>query len=280
MKEPIYKGIDVSYAQENKVNWQQVYNSGVRFVMIRAGFGTDAGQQDSAFCQHITGALAVGLKVGVYWMSYSCNAEDAVIEGNLIADMIAPYMGKIEFPVAFDFEGDSLDYIVNPSRCGLPMPTKEETTSIARAFCDTVKRRGYLPCLYTNYNFIKNHFDLDQLADIPVWLAFPGTSDPEMDAAMWQNQTGETGGFCPGVSDGAAGLCDNNVAFVDFPALIAEKGLNFLNQSAPVPMSLPVAEQPQQTSYVVQDGDTMSGIADAYDMSLQALASLNPNKRP
>ena len=68
------KGIDVSTFQKS-VDWQQVKADGVRFAILRAGFGD--GNQDVMFESHMKCALDAGLDVGIYWFLYSLSAEEA-----------------------------------------------------------------------------------------------------------------------------------------------------------------------------------------------------------
>ena len=61
------KGIDVS-ENNGRVNWQIVKNKGMEFAIIRLGYGS--GHLDSEFYRNVNGALAAGLKIGIYY--YSC----------------------------------------------------------------------------------------------------------------------------------------------------------------------------------------------------------------
>ena len=65
-------GIDVSEYQP-EVDWQQVKDYGVDFVIVRLGYRGygEAGKlvEDSMFRSHVEGALAAGLDVGVYFFS-------------------------------------------------------------------------------------------------------------------------------------------------------------------------------------------------------------------
>ena len=84
------KGIDVSFNQEN-VDWEQVKADGVKFAILRAGFGD--GNQDVMFESHIKGALDAGLDVGVYWFLYPTSAAEARNSWSPIrAKSITPFM--------------------------------------------------------------------------------------------------------------------------------------------------------------------------------------------
>ena len=66
------QGIDVSKWQPQN-DWQKVKADGIDFAIIRVGFCYNNGalKLDSAFTQHIKGALAAGLDVGIYRYSYA-----------------------------------------------------------------------------------------------------------------------------------------------------------------------------------------------------------------
>ena len=69
-------GIDVSEFQGEEIDWKQVKDSGVEFVIIRLGYRAygDSGELvlDAMYEQNIQGALEAGLDVGVYFFSPGC----------------------------------------------------------------------------------------------------------------------------------------------------------------------------------------------------------------
>ncbi len=84
-------GIDVSKYQE-KIDWESVRSQGIDFVFIRIGFRGygEAGtiNLDSRFEEHITGAQAAGLDVGVYFFSQAINEEEAVEEAEFVVEQL------------------------------------------------------------------------------------------------------------------------------------------------------------------------------------------------
>ena len=72
------QGIDVSKWQP-KVDWKKVKADGIDFAIIRIGYCYNNGalKLDSAFTQHIKGALAAGLDVGIYLYSYATTVQAA-----------------------------------------------------------------------------------------------------------------------------------------------------------------------------------------------------------
>ena len=69
------KGIDVS---ENNgiVNWDTVKKAGMEFAVIRLGYGR--GHLDSEFYNNVNGAVAAGLKIGVFHVGNQNHVKKAV----------------------------------------------------------------------------------------------------------------------------------------------------------------------------------------------------------
>ena len=120
------RGIDVSKWQ-GEIDWEKVKGAGVEFAMLRAGYGQ--GNADSMFARNAAGCEAAGLPYGVYWFSYAWSEESARAEAGSCLQLIRGR--NIEYPVAFDFEGDSVEYA---EKRGVAV-TKELVSAMARAFC-------------------------------------------------------------------------------------------------------------------------------------------------
>ena len=185
------KGIDVSGWQGN-IDWQQVKDSGVEFVIIRVGGrGTSEGNiYPDEMCQtYYAGAKAAGLKVGAYFFSQSVTVEEAVEEAEYVLDAIKDW--DVDMPVVYDWEyigdGARTDHMV----AGL-------LTEMAKAYCDTVKNAGYDPMIYFGRSQSTDLLNLSELVDYGFWLAM---YNPIMDYPykidIWQYT--ETGSV-PGIS--------------------------------------------------------------------------------
>ena len=55
--------VDISEWQQN-INFAQLKSSGIKAVIIRAGYGREASQKDSMFESHYRNAKAAGLMIG------------------------------------------------------------------------------------------------------------------------------------------------------------------------------------------------------------------------
>ena len=94
-------GIDVSYAN-GTIDWSKVKAAGISFAIIRGGYGRY--QVDSQFENNITGALAQGIPVGIYWFSYALDVAGAKAEAQKCLETIRGY--DVKLPIFFDFEYD------------------------------------------------------------------------------------------------------------------------------------------------------------------------------
>ena len=128
------KGIDVSVWQ-GKIDWKKVKADGIVFAMIRVGYGSSQGdncKMDTYFKANVEGALAAGVKVGIYFYSYAKSAQAAAKEAAWVVKQIAPYKGRILYPIAYDLEDDK--------QAGLG---RDVLTAMVTAFCTTIEAAGY-----------------------------------------------------------------------------------------------------------------------------------------
>lgn len=194
--------IDVS--EHNTVtDWRAVKADGIEGVIIRAGYGR--GNVDKKFREHITGALAAGLYVGIYWFSYAYSADMAEAEAyycmNTVSDVVS--WEDITLPIFWDFEGDSMNFA---NKCGVDV-SRETLMDMALAFCDTIEIEGHMPGIYSNLDYEKRYglLSVAELSGYSVWYAqynySMDNSIPSPD--MWQYTSG-------GQVNGIAGNVDMN----------------------------------------------------------------------
>ena len=232
------KGIDVS-RHNGTVDWAKADASGIDFALVRAGYGNDISQKDPLFDADVSGAAAHRIAAGAYWFSYAVSPEDARKEAAVFQAVLTPYRGRLTFPVAFDFEDDSIRYFREQTG---REPTNAEIGAIARAFLDAMKSAGWYVCLYTNLDFIRTgKFSPASLSAYDVWLAdYSGGPD----YACGIQQTGDSGNV-PGIS----GNVDLDVSFRDYPAIIRAGGYNGFPKQGTVEIdtTLDVTRKPGQT---------------------------------
>ena len=117
---------------------------------------------------------------------------------------------------------------------------------------------------YTNRNFLDTYLGTALPKRYAYWYARYADQFDGTDCGMWQYTST---GSVPGIS----GNVDLDLGYVDYPSIIKDAGLNHLaGGSAPAP-----SPSPQYITYVIQPGDTLSGIAQRYGTTVSALTQLN-----
>lgn len=195
-------GIDVS-KWNKEIDWKQVAESGVEFVIIRCGYrGSSSGYlvEDPYFEQNIRGAKEAGLQVGVYFFTQAIDVTEAVEEASIALTLCAEY--ELDYPIFIDTEGaggngraDSLDAVTR--------------TEVCDAFCRTVESSGYRAGVYASCNWFNNNLISDGLGHHYIWLAeyrkvpqYSGKYD------MWQYTS-------KGSVAGIDGNVDLNIGYID-----------------------------------------------------------------
>lgn len=183
-------GIDVS-SHQGQIDWQAVADAGIEFAMIRVGYrgyGSGELEEDTQYYANMEGALAAGLKVGVYFYSQAITTAEAREEAQFVLQRLGGY--TITYPVMFDWEQSSEE-----ERTALL--DDETLTDCAVAFCDTIETMGYRAGCYFNQYFGYDRFDLRRLDDYSLWLA-EYNSYPSFlyDIQLWQySQSGTVSGI-------------------------------------------------------------------------------------
>lgn len=201
-----YVGVDIS-KQTGSVNFAGLKAAGVDYAMIRVGArGYSTGQisVDENFKANIEGAIAEGLDVGVYFYSQAISQDEAVQEANIVIQNLEPYRGKVKYPVAFDME-----FVVN-DEARIDGLSREDRTTIAAAFLETVRAAGYVPMIYGDKEWLIKEIDTAKLQDYDVWLAQEADiPDYPYEYAMWQYTT-------TGTVNGITGDADLNICFIGY----------------------------------------------------------------
>lgn len=198
------KGIDVSEWQGD-IDFNAVKASGIEFVIIRAGYGI--GCKDKWFEQNYRKAKTAGLDVGVYWYSYANSGFEAAEEAQSLMNMLS---GKsFEYPVYFDLEEKSQ---LNRGRAFCD--------SLITSFCNKLEACGYYAGFYTSLSTANNLVSSHVRNRYALWIAQWNTHcDYQGSYGLWQYSSS---GSVPGV----AGRVDMDYAYVDYPSIIKNAGLN------------------------------------------------------
>lgn len=199
-----YVGADIS-KYHDYVDFVKLKKAGVNFVMLRVGargYGTGQLMLDENFLDNIKRASDAGLEIGLYFFSQAVSKEEAVEEANLVLENIGDY--AITYPIAFDME-----FVVGDT-ARIEALTREEKTTIAKAFMDTIENAGYKPMLYGNKEWLIRRVDLSKLTAYDIWLSQPGDiPDYPYKFTMWQYSNTAS-------IDGIAGYANLNISFIDY----------------------------------------------------------------
>ncbi len=209
------------------IDWQRVKASGITGAIIRIGWAGYEGPiaannaLDPSLDASIRGAHAAGLNVGLYVYAYTKNPAAAKIAAAECVEIAKRYPGMINLPIAFDVEETKLPCLIAQGREGL--------TDTVIAFLDEINAGGYYGVWYTYTAFIVQYLNTQRLRAYDLWIADYRSNEALMrqqigrsDYGMWQ-YIGDAGS-CPGVT----GPCDRNYCYIDYPAIIAQQGLNGL----------------------------------------------------
>lgn len=189
------KGIDVSRWQ-GKIDWKQVKKAGVDFAIIRGGYGEN--HVDPRFYENAKGANEADVPMGVYWFSYALNKEMARKEARYAVELARQY--QVSWPIAYDFEYDSVEYAAKKG----VIITRSLATQMAKAFCEEVKKFGYIPMFYANLEY----FDRSQLP-YDLWYAQYASTAAVKEKTIWQYSSQ---GKIPGIE----GTVDLNYGYKNY----------------------------------------------------------------
>lgn len=211
------KGIDVSKWQGN-IDWAKVKNAGIKFAMIRLGYGSPDGNAngvDTYFDKNVTNATKAGVDIGCYFYSYAKSVAAAKKEADYVIGVLSKYKGKFTYPIAFDLE-DSTQQTLG----------KTVLTDMVIAFCDTLEKAGYYCSIYSNLNWFKNYLDDARITRFDHWLA-QWSSAPTYTGSIGMWQYSSTGSV-----NGISGNVDMNIAYKDYANVIKNGGLNGFGKPA------------------------------------------------
>ena len=131
------EGIDVSQFQ-GTIDWAAVKNAGVKFAILRCGYGeNDSSQDDKKWEYNVTQCERYGIPYGVYLFSYAADAQGAASEANHVLRLIQGH--SLTLPVYLDMETN------DQRRLG-----SSKVVSIANTFCSAIRAAGYNAGIYAS----------------------------------------------------------------------------------------------------------------------------------
>lgn len=277
--------IDVSEHQ-GVIDWEAA-RPHIDGAIIRCGYGNDdASQDDKQWARNVSECERLGIPFGVYLYSYATNDDMARSEAQHAMRLISGR--SLQYPVYFDSEEPG---------------TQGAARRCAEVFGDAIEAAGYWCGVYASRSWYQSYINLDRFTK---WIASWGSADAGMACDMWQYSS-------DGAVAGISGRVDCNWCYRDFPAEIGggaaqpstggEKSVEQLAREViqglhgngderkaslgsmydavqtRVNELLGAAGSPG-TTYVVQSGDTLSGIGARFGVDYGAIASANGIANP
>lgn len=246
----IYEGIDVSNWQ-GYIDYQQVKNDGIEVVYIKSSQGNNI--VDSYFKINYNNAKANGLKVGFYHFLTARNEEEALNQAEFFASVISNTNPDCKLAMDFEVFGNL---------------TVTEVNNISRIFLERVKEiTGKDVIIYSDTFNASNVFREELAQSYPLWIAEYGVEIPrETNWETWE-----------GFQYTSRGKIDGIRGYVDRDKFTNKIFLQ--DNSQIIPTGAP-ENYNQDTSYTVEKGDTLSGIALKYGTTVRELVILNNIKNP
>lgn len=206
-------GIDVSEHQ-GTINWQRVKAYGIKYAILRVGYGDNIkSQDDKFFIRNADECTRYSIPFGVYIYSYAQSRGQARSEAEHVLRLIDGY--ELSYPVYFDMEDERTQGRLSRS----------ELAGIAGDFCEIIESKGYITGVYANLNWWNNRL-VDSVYDqYEKWVAQYNPniseSDYKKDHGMWQYSS-------VGYVDGISGNVDMNYCYVDYEALTSKNDVDKL----------------------------------------------------
>ena len=222
-------GIDVSEWQGN-INWSHVKTDGVKFAIIRAGIGH---RVDDQFANNYAGCKSNSVPVGAYWYSKATTVAEAKQEAQ---DFLAALKGKtFEYPVYMDLE-ESAQFALGKAKC----------SELVDAFLTVLEQAGYYAGLYCSTSYLNSHVSESVRKRYAIWVAqYSNQCTYSSDYGIWQHSVAghpDYDVFGKGSVYGITGQCDLDYAYIDYPKIIKNAGLNGFRMGADISINADICD--------------------------------------
>ena len=190
------KGVDISEFN-GSVNFSTLKNAGVKYAIIRTGFGSDyPGQQDKRFSENVRKADAAGMPWGAYHYAYAKTRQGGIDEAKHCLRLLNGR--KPLYGVWYDMEDNST--------------LGGDLLGAAQGFCDTIEAAGLYAGVYASLNWWNNYLTASGFAQYDRWVAqYYSECQYKGSYGIWQyTSTWSIGGK----------NFDGNWAYKDYPSII------------------------------------------------------------
>lgn len=202
------KGIDISHWQ-GIADFTKIKKAGIDFVILKAG-GSDRGfYEDPTFKRNYAEAKKAGINVGAYYFvgSNFYGPEAGIADAKRFIKIIGDC--QLEYPVFLDVE------TTQPCK-------KDDATTAAIAFCETMEKAGYFVGIYaSDIGGFREKLNHDKLLSYAHWVA--DYNDPVKECKDHQIRQYSSKGYINGIQNNPIDL---DYSLVDYPQIMKSKGLN------------------------------------------------------
>lgn len=164
--------VDISH--HNTITNFDIMAQEVFGTIIRVGYrGYSNGKitLDNLFVKHATELTKRNVNIGLYFFSQAISEEEAIEEAKYVLSIARSY--KLYYPIFIDSEYSNKNH--NGRADGL---SKAKRTQITVAFCEEIKRNGYIAGVYASENWFINQLDFNQLNNYFIWVAKYSNNKP------------------------------------------------------------------------------------------------------
>lgn len=265
-------------------------------AIIRAGYrgyGQGTLVKDNKLDINLKASTAAGVPIGVYFVTQAINEQEARSEARYTMQLVKGY--KLALPIFIDAE----DGNQGKGRADAGKLNKEKRTAILLAFCDEITKAGYKAGIYASEYWFKAHIDAGEIPfNYFVWVAKYSVNAPSLMCDGWQyTSSGKINGIAGNVDISLFNRVNkvekkkSNEEIAD--EVIAGKWGDGDNRKERLTaaghdykaiqeiVNSKVAKKKVKVKYhTVKEGDTLSGIAKKYRISVKKLMELNNIKDP
>lgn len=192
-------GVDIS-VHNGEVNFDTLKSNGVKFVIIRCGYGSDYDyQDDSMFYENVRKADAAKIPWGVYLYSYAKTPVMAKSEAQHTLRLLNGR--KPAYGVWYDVE--------DPSQTGYDL------VRICETYCSLIESAGLYVGIYSMLSWLNGALNNSRLDRYDKWVAqWNNVCTYKKGYGLWQ--------YTDKLVIGGKSF-DGNYAYKDYPALTGQK---------------------------------------------------------
>lgn len=184
------KVIDLSvWNNGSPIDWK-VVKENVDGIILRIGYrgygSSGSLKMDSKFKEYANNCVKYNIPFGVYWFAQEITELESIETAKYIANILKNY--KLSYPIYYDVE-----YSGAKNNTGRADSLRKNTrTNCAVAFCEEIKKLGYIAGVYASEDWFNNKLDFHKLKDYSIWCSKWNNDDgtaslrPNIKYNIWQ----------------------------------------------------------------------------------------------